>query len=168
MTPEITAALEPVQAALLARARADANDVLAAADADAARAAGSAQAESEQIRAAARSSGAADAKTVRATELAGAPPRGAGLVLAAQRAAYEELRRRTRKELTAAGTAGRVRAALAARARAVLGPDARIVDRPAGGVVGEAAGRRVDCSVDALVERALTVDAGRLNRLWSP
>jgi hypothetical protein len=43
-----------------------------------------------------------------------------------------------------------------------------VYEHPDGGVTGEAAGRRVDCTVDALVERALDLCAGRVEELWSP
>jgi cell division septum initiation protein DivIVA len=167
MTPSVETALEPLRTLVLRRARADADAILAEADADAARVIGTARAEADRILAAARSSGAADAEALRVTEVARACRSARGLVLLAQRDVYDDVRRRTRAALTADDTAARVRAALEARARSVLGPDARIVDVPVGGVTGEIGGLRVDCSVDALVERAITVEAGRLAGAWS-
>jgi vacuolar-type H+-ATPase subunit E/Vma4 len=167
MTPSIGTALEPVRAMLLRRARADADATLAEAEADAARVTGAARAEADRILAAARSAGAADAEALRATEVARARRAARGLVLVAQRDVYDDVRRRIGAALTAGDTATRVRAALEARARSVLGPDVRIVDVPAGGVTGAAGGLRVDCSVDALVERAVSVEAGRVAGAWS-
>jgi hypothetical protein len=168
MTLPIVAALHPVREALLARARADARAQLEEADRDAECAVDEARAQVGQLRADARRGGAADAQQVRAVELAGARRRARAQVLAAQREAYETLRRQVREALLAAVPPERLAAALAARARAVLGPGARIRERPDGGVIGVEAGRQVDCSVDALVDRALDTCPGRVNGLWSP
>jgi vacuolar-type H+-ATPase subunit E/Vma4 len=168
MTLPIAAALHPVREALLARARADARAQLEEADKDAERVVDDARVQVGQMRADARRSGAADAQREQAVELAGARRRARAQVLAAQREAYETLRRQVREALLAAVPPERLTAALAARARAVLGSGARIIVQDDGGVIGEEAGRRVDCSVDALVERALGTCPGRVERLWSP
>jgi hypothetical protein len=115
----------------------------------------------------ARAAGRADAAGVCAAELARARRAARELVLTAQRDAYDELGRRTGDALRDPARIAVLRSALAARARAALGETAAIVDHPSGGVVGQVAGRRVDCSIDALVEHVLATRADRLAGLWS-
>jgi vacuolar-type H+-ATPase subunit E/Vma4 len=163
-------ALRPVGSALLARARADADQVLAAADAEAADLLARAQAEADGILAEARAQGEADAAGVLATERARARRQARAVVLAAQRDAFEGLRVQVLAEVPAlrgdpsyaawCGTLGD-------RVRAVLGADAVVTEHPDGGVVGEASGRRVAFTLEGLVDQALDALGADVEGLWS-
>ena len=160
-------ALAPVRAALLARARATADAKLAEADAEAELALRQAREEAASILARARTAGEADARSVRAGEHARARRVARGLVLAARRHAYEELRRRSQQALRQQDPAV-LASALTDRVRATLGDSARLAAHPSGGLVGEDDGRRVDCSIEALADRSMSLLAGELSGLWSP
>jgi hypothetical protein len=159
-------ALAPVRAALLAGARATAEAAIAAADAEACRTIGAARAEAEHLLAEARAKGEADAEVVRLAERARARRTARALTLAANNDAYETLRRCSREALLRQAQP-ELTAALTAHARQALGDSARVAPHPDGGVIGELAGVRVDCSVDALVDRAMSLHAGQLRGLWS-
>jgi hypothetical protein len=141
---ELAAALEPVRRALLARARADADAARAAAGEQAQAAVGQARARVERLVAQARSEGETDAAVALAAARARARRRARSVVLAAQRAAYEELRARARVE--AARLAGDVR-----RRTEDLGP-----------------GRQLLRSSEALADAALDALGPELEKLWSP
>lgn len=151
-----TADLEPLRAVLLRRAEAAADALRAAADREAGAATDAAQQQAAAALARARADGEADAAQRQAEDRARARREARGIVLAAQRAVYDELRTRARaavRELLADPDAQRQ---LTALVRTRLGQDAQVRPQPSGGVVGELPdGRRVDASVDALVEQAL-------------
>lgn len=162
-----TAALEPLRQALLRRAEAAADAMRAAAEREASVAIDAAQQQAAAALARARADGEADAAQRQAEDRARARHEARRVVLAAQRAVYEELRAQARaavRELLADPDAQQQ---LVALVRARLGPDAQVQPHPSGGVVGALPdGRRVDASVDALVEQAL---AGLdLAPLWAP
>jgi vacuolar-type H+-ATPase subunit E/Vma4 len=150
------AALEPLREALLRRADAAADALRAAAERDARAATDAARRDAAAVLARARAEGQADAALRQAEDRSRARRDARRVVLAAQRAVYDELRTQARaavRELLAEPEAQR---RLAALVRARLAPDARVRPHPSGGVVGELPdGRRVDASVDALVEQAL-------------
>ncbi|GIJ71541.1 hypothetical protein [Virgisporangium ochraceum] len=168
MTVDISAALRPLREALLEQAGADARSRIADAEADAVRTLDAAKREADGIRTAARRDGEADARALQTADLARARRQARASVLAAQRSGYEALRACVADTLRTGAAAEELRNALVARVRAVLGPEARTVDHPSGGVVGEVPGRRVDCSVDALVDRVLSAESGVAAGLWSP
>ncbi|HEX6872251.1 MAG TPA: hypothetical protein VF163_14225 [Micromonosporaceae bacterium] len=151
-------ALAPVARALVAGARRDAEAALAAADNAAARVLAEARDEADRIRAQARADGAAEARAAQAVEQARAGRRARGVVLRAERDAYDGL-------VAAAGPAVAVwrdqpgydelLRRLTAAIRATLGPDARISEAPGGGLIGEVSGRRVDHSLRRLAEAAV-------------
>lgn len=151
-----TASLEPLQQALLRRAQAAADALRADADREARAATDAARQQAAAALAKARADGEADAAQRQAEDRARARREARGIVLAAQRAVYDELRARARaavRELLADPDRQR---RLVAEVRTRLGPDVQVRPHPSGGVVGEAPdGRRVDASVDSLVEQAL-------------
>ena len=61
-----------------------------------------------------------------------------------------------------------MRAYLAEQVVARLGRGARIGDAPDGGVVGVDGDRSVDCTLDALAERAVAEFGAAVEGLWSP
>ncbi len=149
--------LEPVRAALLARARAESAAILAAADATAAERVARARAEGERIRAAARARGTVEATALLAADRARARQEARGLVLAARREAYEALRAAAREAATRLRDEPgypELREHLVAEARRVLGQRACIREAPSGGVIGEVPGRRIDLSLAGLADRA--------------
>jgi vacuolar-type H+-ATPase subunit E/Vma4 len=163
-------ALRPVGSALLARARADADRVLADADAAAADVLARAQGEADAILAEARAQGEADAAGVLATERARARRQARSVVLVAQREALEALRSQVLMRVAAlrddpAYPAWRDR--LGDRARAVLGPDAVVTEHPDGGVVGEASGRRLAFTLEGLADQAIQALGVEVEELWS-
>jgi hypothetical protein len=165
------AALAPVRAGLLARAHADADAALAEADADADSALAEARQQAAAILADARARGERDAAVAEARERARARREARSTVLGAQRAAYEELRRRgeaaARALRTGPGYPALV-ASLSACARAELGPAAVIREHPDGGVVAEVPGRRLDATLAALADRALDGLGPDVQGLWAP
>ncbi|MFC4783830.1 hypothetical protein ACT8ZV_05115 [Nocardioides sp. MAHUQ-72] len=158
-------ALEPVRAALLAAAAAEADRVRAEAEADARRRLAAARGEAEALLAEARSQGAADASWVLAAEETEARRAARGVVLSAQRDAYERLRRESVERVRALLVDPSVREDLAARLLVLL-PGAAVHDLEGDGLSARTAdGRSIDASPEALVERVLpSVDGARL---WS-
>jgi vacuolar-type H+-ATPase subunit E/Vma4 len=171
LSAEAAAALDPVRAALLDRARADGDALLAAADAQAAAAVAAARAEAGAAVAEARARGEREAAVVRTAERARARREARAIVLRAQRTAYDELRRRSRAAAERLHTEPGYRALqdrLVAVARADLGTQAVIREDPDGGLVAEAPGRRVDLRLGTLAERAVDGLGPELAALWAP
>jgi hypothetical protein len=167
----VRSALEPVRAALLASARADADRLRAEAAAEADRVRAAARTRADAILAEARLLGAADGAVLVAAEQARARRRARELVLAAERQAYEELRARAR----AAARALRedpgypaLRERLSRLALTAAGEGALVSEHPDGGVVAEAPGRRVDCTLDGFAARAVDALGGEVTGLWAP
>lgn len=160
-------ALEPLRAALLARARADADNQRAAAEDAGRRVVEAAQREADAALDEARSRGEADAAGLLAVERAQARRTARAVVLAAQRAAYDELCRQARAAVADLLADPDRHRRLAVTVRERLGDGAIVRDDPAGGVVAESPdGRRIDASVDALVGTAMgELD---LEQLWAP
>ncbi len=157
--------LEPLRAALLAQATAEADRIRADAEADARRRLDAARHEAGQLVAEARARGEAEAGWILATEEASARRDARAVVLAAQREAWERLREGSRSAVRALLRDPVVRERLAAGLRARL-PGASIEDLADGGLAARTPdGRSVDASVAALVDRALPVVEGE--RLWS-
>ncbi|MDF3301499.1 hypothetical protein [Streptomyces tropicalis] len=163
------AALEPVRAALLAEARADAAAEAARARADARETLAAARARADVVLAEARETGRRDGAAAAALDLVHARRDAAHAELAARQAAFDTLRRRVADGVrTEAAHRDGLPEALAARAHRLLGPDATITPGPGGGVVAAAPGRRVDLTPAALAERALTRLGARTEDLWAP
>jgi hypothetical protein len=166
-SPEATQrALEPLRTALLDRARARADHIRRAADADGRRVLDAATAEANALLAAARAEGAADAAALLRIEATRSRHEIRGILLTAQRSAYDELRGHARLAVRTLLADPAIRAQLVAMIRRRLGDRATIHDAPDGGLLAQAPdGRSVDASVAALVDRAV---AGlHPEQLWS-
>ncbi len=165
------AGLEPVRAALLSAARAEAAAVLAAADEAAAATAAAAGTQVADLVAAARAEGAADAAAMLTADRARGRREARRIELAARQEVWGQLRGRARVTVTAlrADPAyDRLRDRLAARARQLAGPGAVLTEPPEGGVVAVASGRRWDLSLPALAERAVDALGPEVEQLWTP
>lgn len=160
------AELEPVRAALIARARSDAAAMRAAAQVDARRAMADAQQQADAMLADARAQGRADAAAQLAVEQSRSRRAARAVVLAAQRTAYDELRDRARAAVRELMAVPASRAHLELLIRDRLGDDAVVRVQQDGGLLGETPdGRRLDASVRALVDGAL---AGLdMEQLWA-
>lgn len=162
--------LRPVGAALLDRAHADAERVLADVDAETAGVLTRAGLDADAILAEARAQGEADAAGVLATERARARRQARAVVLAARRETYEELRAQVLRELRTLRTDPGYdswRDALRDRVHADLGADAVVSEHPDGGVTGRVAGRRVEYTLVGLADRALDALGSDVEGLWS-
>jgi vacuolar-type H+-ATPase subunit E/Vma4 len=167
----VDAELEPVRAALLAAARADATAVLAAADEEAAATVAAARAQVTDLVATARRAGAADAAAMLAADRARGRREARRIELSARQEVWDQLRARAAAEVTALRdhpAYGRLRDRLAAQARQLAGPDAVVSEPAEGGAVAVAAGRRWDLSLPALAERAVDALGPEVERLWTP
>lgn len=150
-----TDALAPLTTALLDRARGAADEVLARADEDALAALGRARAQADALLAEARAKGAAEGAAVLDAQRAGAQRRARGVLLAAQRAAHDDLRAAARGAVRAVRDDPDYPAmieALRARAMRDLGPGTSITELDAGGIVAESGQRRAEYSLDALAD----------------
>ncbi|WP_405653234.1 V-type ATP synthase subunit E family protein [Streptomyces sp. NBC_00019] len=164
-------ALDPVRTRLLQDARADAEALVTAADQDAEAVRADAESRAAEILAEARRQGATDARTVQAAVRARARRAARAGELAARRECWEELRRQVAQgvgELRDTPAYPRLRARLTTHARHVLGADARITEALGGGVIGESPGRRIDCGLAALADRALDRIGTEVEELWAP
>lgn len=164
-------ALAQVRAFLLARARAEADRVRAEAAAEADAALAQAREQAAAILDAAREQGKRDGAQLTAAAQAQARRRARGLLLAAQRRAYQALRQRGRAAAAALHEQPDypvLHERLARLARQLAGPDAVVAEAPGGGVLARAPGRRVDCSLDALADRAVDALGGEVEGLWAP
>ncbi len=160
-------ALEPLTVTLLARAQAGADGERAAAEQEGQRVVAAAASQAEASLAHAQALGEADAAGLLAADRATSRRAARAVVLAAQRAAYDELRHRSRAAVAGLLADPERHHRLAVTVRDRLGEGATVRDHPAGGVMGEAPdGRHIDASVGALVEAALAgIDLGQL---WAP
>lgn len=164
---EQRSALEPLRAALLSQAQAGSDAVRADADADGELLLVAARDEADRLLSRARAQGEVEAAARQAVEQARTRRAARAVVLAAQREAYDELVRQARVAVGSLLEDPATRTRLEAVVRRRLGdPDATVVPHPDGGLVGETAdGRRVDASVAALVDSALTeID---VEQLWA-
>lgn len=162
--------LEPVRAALLARARAEAGSRLEAARREADERLAAAHAEAAELLrlTAAEREEAAGAARVRRT--VAARRQAHGVVLRARREACDELRAAARAavaELRAGPGYPALLARLTEAARRQLGPGAEVEEPAAGGVVARAGERLVDYSLPAMVDRALAGPGAGLEELWA-
>jgi F0F1-type ATP synthase membrane subunit b/b' len=159
--------LAPLRAALLARARDAADELVAAAEHQRASALSDAQREVDELLSRARDQGRADGEELLASERAAGRASDQARLLAAQRSVYESLRSRIAHEvrdlLARPGAHDRLVAALVDR----LGEDVAVIDSPDGGVVARTPdGRSIDASVAALVDSSLADQD--LTPLWTP
>jgi len=160
-------ALEPLRAALLSQALADADQDRRAAEADGEAVLRAAQAESDDLLADARAQGLADGGRLLTIERARVRRETRRTLLQAQRAGYDELRRAVREAVEPMRDDAALKQRLHRLAVAELGAGATVHDHPGGGVVAQSRDRhrRLDLSLDALADRA--VAALDLTPLWS-
>lgn len=162
--------LDPVREALLADARAAADRVVRQAEDRASDQVERAHAETEARVARARAEGeaAADLETISA--LAEARRGARALVLEAQRAVYDDVRRQAEAAVQELRTTPRYEELLdrlTTRAGEILGPEAQVErDPPEGGVIARAGNRRVAFTLPVLVEHCLAEHAHEIDRLW--
>lgn len=162
-------ALLPVRAALLAHAHEDADRAVHAARAEADAAVDRARDEARATVDRARAEAESDAVAVLAVDQGRARRRARALVLAAQRAAYDDL-------VAAAHVAVRepvddehwpeMRETLVRRVHDALGPDAQ-VELVADGVVGRAGERVLDLRLAALADAQIEALGPEIEGLWS-
>jgi len=170
MSPAAAAALAPVTerlrrdaadraARLRAAARAEAAEILQRAGQAAAAAADGASAAAAQT-----------AGPVVAAELRRARAEARHAILAAQRAACDELRRQVRAGvamLSAEADYARLAHRISELAEMAAGPGARLSQAPAGGVIATAPGVVVDCSLDRLADLAVARLGPAIRELWT-
>lgn len=159
--------LAPLRQALFDQAAAAADRVRADAERAAHEVVAAAAERGDALLAEARATGEEEAGAAFANDRARNRAAARGVILAAQRRVYEQLRSQARVGVRELLSDPEVHARLVAAVRARVGEPAEVVDLPDGGVVGRsAAGRTVDASVDTLVEQALAgLDLGQL---WAP
>jgi len=165
------AALAPVRAAVLRRAREEAAAITA-----------EARRQTEDALARARSDAAGQLDSAREAGRAQAAPLAAALrsqgrrearaaVLNAQREAYEELRAQVRAavaSLRGGPEYDRLLTRLREDAVRAAGSGATVTEAPGGGIIARAAGIVVDCSLSRLADAAVDALGGRVTRLWAP
>ncbi len=165
LKPAQVAALRPLHNALVSRAASEAEDLRRKAEEDGLALVAAAQAQADAMLADARSQGCADAAAQAASERARARRAAQAVVLQARRAVYQELRRDARSAVSGLLSEPACHARLVGLLRRQLGDQAVIHDCADGGAHAEApGGRRVDASIDSLVDAAAaTLD---LEPLW--
>jgi len=167
-----TASVEPARAALLADTRERAEQLLQRAEAQARERTAQAQHDADELIARAREQGLAEGRAQAARDAGRDRMLTRWDVLAAQRAAYEELRERVRTEVMAlrdqSGYA-ELLGQLTAAAHRDLGEDAEIELDPAGrgGVRARAGSREVDYTLTSLAERCVRDLGSSLAQLWA-
>jgi len=163
----IDSSLEPLRAALIARAESDAAQIRAQAEQEGQMAVAAARDQAAALLAAARSEGAITASQLLAAEQYKARRAARRVVLTAQRAAYEQLREHSRDAVRRLLVDPTRRGELIATVQERLGDRAVVRDVPDGGLVAEAPDhRRIDATVAALVDAAIT--ALDVEAMWAP
>jgi len=160
------AALQPLRAALLTAAGAEADACRSAAATEGVALLAKARLEGEALLTEARARGSSDGAIRVSAERARVQREARQIVLLAQHAAYDDLRRQAVAAVRALLEEPGERQRLAQALRDRLGSEVVVRDHPDGGLSGESAdGRVVDASVGSLVDAALaTVD---LPSLWA-
>ena len=159
--------LGPVRAALLRRAQADADQILAAARASARDRVDEARRAAADILDRARRAGAMDAAADAAERHAQVRDRARDAVLAAQREVYDELVSRVTAAIAAKLTTDVAREALRRVVEERLGGDAVLADLPDGGVSGSVPGRRLVIPAGQLADSGLSGRTARIRPLWA-
>jgi vacuolar-type H+-ATPase subunit E/Vma4 len=169
-TRAAAAALQPVREALLAAAHAEAERTVRAAQEAADHALAEASDRARALVEQGRREGGADADAALTSERSRTHRRARGLVLAAQRAAYDALRAGVQQQVAALPQDPAwpdMREQLAVRARQLLGADAELADVP-GGVVARAGSRTVELTVSSLADAELVELGPEVEKLWVP
>jgi vacuolar-type H+-ATPase subunit E/Vma4 len=167
----LTDPLAAVRAALLAQATADAQRVVAAAQAETAETLRAAEDRAATIRDTAAAEAAVDAAAIAAEARAKTRRAERAIVLAAQKAAYEQLRTRARmavRGLRSDPGYPELLTRLRDVARDRLGPAAAVEEDSGGGIVAVCAGRRLSLTLDAAADRAVDALTDEAAELWQP
>ena len=152
------AAVEPVSAAMLRRATAEAETILATARRDAAALLAAARRDAKAAIGQARADGIAQAAPVAAAERSRGRHAARQTLLVAERGLRHEAERRIRAAVLGLRDQpgyGELRDRLTALSRTAAGPGAVVSEHPAGGVVAHAPGVFVDCSLPRLADRVI-------------
>lgn len=171
LAAEQQAALEPVRAAMLRRATAEAQAITATAHQRATALLAAARHDGEAALRRARADGMALAAPLAAGERARARRTARAALLAVERSIRTEAESRIRAailSLPGQPGYGELRDRLAALARAAAGPGAVVRDHPGGGVIAHAPGVLVDCSLPRLAERLIDALAPQITELCAP
>jgi len=167
----MAAALEPVRQRLRREAEDEAARIRSDARAKAAGIIAGARRDAAAAVDKATTTGNSDATALAAEDLRRARDAARTAVLAAQREACDELRRRVRSGLEAmpAGLGyDQLAQQLTRLALHAAGPGAVVTPVPAGGVIARAAGVVVDCSLDHLADLAVEALGPAIRELWLP
>ena len=165
------AALAPVRAALLRRAREEAAGITARARRQAEDALARARGDAASQLASAREAGRAQAVPLAAALRSRGRREARAAVLNAQREAYEELRRQVRASVAALRGGpeyGPLMKRLREDAARAAGSGATVTEAPGGGVIARAPGIVVDCSLSRLADAAVDALGGQVTQLWAP
>jgi len=167
----VEAALAPVRAALLRRAREQAAEITAEARRQAADALEKARRDAAGQVSRAREAGRSQAAPL-AAALRTQGRRGAqAAVLGAQREAYEALRDQVRVSVASLRDGpgyDLLLERLRQEAGRAAGPGAALTEAPAGGIIARAPGMVVDCSLPRLADAAVEALGDRVVWLWTP
>jgi len=171
LAAEQQSALEPVRAAMLRRATAEAQAITVTARQRAAALLATARHDAEAALGRARTDGMALAAPLAAAEHARSRRAARAALLAAERSIRKQAERRIRAAiLSLPGEPGypELRDRLAALAQAAAGPGAVLRDHPGGGVIAHAPGVVVDCSLPRLAERVIDALGPPITELCAP
>jgi multidrug efflux pump subunit AcrA (membrane-fusion protein) len=153
-------ALEPMRAAMLSAAAANAAGTIANARAAAAAQLQDSRSAAEAAIAQAAAEGASSARSAAAAEVARSRRIARSMILEAEQALYQDLSSRIRTAVLALRhQAGypEFRRRLIERAASAAGPGAVIADPDNGGVIATAPGVVVDCSLNRLADQAIAI-----------
>jgi vacuolar-type H+-ATPase subunit E/Vma4 len=170
MTAIASTALDPVSGRLRRDAQAEAARIRSAARDEAEAILRQARHDAAAVLAAATAAAAAAAEPLTAAQVRTARETARAAVLGAQRAAYEELRRRVGAgvaEVAAQPGYDRLIQRCTSLARTEAGPDAQVTIAPGGGIVARAAGVLVDCSLPRLADLAVIRLGSAIRELWA-
>jgi vacuolar-type H+-ATPase subunit E/Vma4 len=165
------AALAPVRAALLRRAREQAAGITAQARREAEDALARARSDAAAQLASGREAGREQALPLAAAVRSRGRRQAQAAVLNAQREAYERLRGQVRASVAALRSGpeyGSLRKRLRRDAARAAGPGATVTEAPGGGVVAHGPGIVVDCSLPRLADAAVDALGGQVTQLWTP
>ncbi len=170
--PRLTMQLAPLEAALIAAARKDADARLKEAQAQAGAAVAEANGKARAILEQAAAEGRRAAKRAAEHRLVDGRRRARRLILGAQHAAYQRLVReaiRAAEDLRQCPGYADLERRLIDTAKAVLGPDAAVIQNPdgRGGVRASAGGRTVDLTLATLARRIVEHFGEEVTRLWA-
>lgn len=165
---EQQAAIEPVRAAMLRRATAEAEAIIATARRDASALLASSQLDARTTLDRARADGMALAAPLAAAERGRGRRAARAALLDREHSLRDEAENRIRGailSLPGHPGYGELRDRLAALALAAAGPGAVVSDHPRGGVIARAPGVLVDCSLPRMAERVIAVLAPEIGKL---